>query len=141
MAAFARAGVLVHAYLMYGYPTQTAQETVDALELVRQLFAAGFLDSAYWHRFALTAHSPAFRQADVLGIRILDPGQTTFSRNEIPFSEPTGEDPAPFAPGLRRAVYNFIHGQGLHADVRGWFEFPVPRARISRSFVRAATHP
>jgi hypothetical protein len=138
MAAFARAGVLVHAYLMYGYPTQTAQETVDALELVRQLFAAGFLDSAYWHRFALTAHSPAFRQADVLGIRIFDPGQTTFSRNEIPFSEPTGEDPAPFAPGLRRAVYNFMHGQGWRADVRGWFEFHVPRPRLARSFVRTA---
>jgi hypothetical protein len=137
MAAFARAGVLVHAYLMYGYPTQTAQETVDALELVRQLFAAGFLDSAYWHRFALTAHSPAFRQADGLGIRILDPGQTTFSRNEIPFSEPAGEDPAPFAPGLRRAVYNFMHGQGWRADVRGWFDFPVPRPRLARSFVRA----
>jgi hypothetical protein len=138
MAAFARAGVLVHGYLMYGYPTQTAQETVDALELVRQLFAAGFLDSAYWHRFALTAHSPAFRQADVLGIRIFDPGQTTFSRNEIPFSEPTGEDPAPFAPGLRRAVYNFMHGQGWRADVRGWFEFPVPRPRLARGFVRTA---
>ena len=138
MAAFARAGVLVHAYLMYGYPTQTAQETVDALELVRQLFAARFLHSAYWHRFALTVHSPAFREADQLGIQILDPQPTTFSRNEIGFSEPAGEDPAPLAPGLRRAVYNFMHGQGLQADVRSWFGFPVPRARLSRSFVRAA---
>ncbi|MGA9656235.1 MAG: B12-binding domain-containing radical SAM protein [Polyangia bacterium] len=139
MAAFARAGVLVHAYLMYGYPTQTAQETVDALELVRQLFAAGFLHSAYWHRFALTVHSPAFRQADKLGIRIIAPGHMTFSRNEIPFAEPTGEDPAPFAPGLRRAVYNFMHGQGLRADVRSWFDFPVPRARLARGFVHTAT--
>ena len=99
MAAFARAGVLVHAYLMYGYPTQTAQETVDALELVRQLFAADFLHSAYWHRFALTVHSPAFRQADELGIRILETRPTTFAQNEISFSEPRGEDPEPFAPG------------------------------------------
>lgn len=138
MAAFARADVLVHAYLMYGYPTQTAQETVDALELVRQLFAAGFLHSAYWHRFALTIHSPAFRQADKLGIRILAPPHVTFSQNEIPFSEPAGDAPAAFAAGLRRAVYNFMHGQGLHADVRSWFGFPVPRATLARSFVRAA---
>jgi hypothetical protein len=130
--------VLVHAYLMYGYPTQTAQETVDALELVRQLFAAGCLHSAYWHRFALTVHSPALRQAGRLGIQILDPRAPTFSRNEIPFVEPAGEDPAAFAPGLRRAVYNFMHGQGLRADVRSWFGFPVPRARLARSFVRAA---
>jgi hypothetical protein len=139
MAAFARAGVLVHAYLMYGYPTQTAQETVDALELIRQLFAAGFLHSAYWHRFALTVHSPAFRQVDQLGIRILDRQPSSFSRNEIPFAESAGEDPAPFAPGLRRALYNFMHGAGLHADVRSWFGFPVPRARLTRSFVRAAS--
>ncbi|HJX65447.1 MAG TPA: B12-binding domain-containing radical SAM protein [Polyangia bacterium] len=139
MAAFARAGVLVHAYLMYGYPTQTAQETVDALELVRQLFAAGFLDSAYWHRFALTVHSPAFRQADQLGIRILDTPPTSFARNEVPFCEPGGEDPTPFAAGLRRAVYNFMHGEGLRADVRSWFEFPVPRAGLARDFVRAAS--
>jgi hypothetical protein len=138
MAAFARAGVLVHAYLMYGYPTQTAQETVDALELVRQLFAAGFLHSAYWHRFALTVHSPAFRAADQLGIRILAARPTSFARNEIPFSEPSGEDPAPFAPGLLRAVYNFMHGAGLHADVRSWFAFPVPRPKLARGFVRAA---
>jgi len=138
MAAFARAGVLVHAYLMYGYPTQTAQETVDALELVRQLFAAGFLHSAYWHRFALTVHSPAFRQADQLGIRILDTPPTAFAQNEIPFCEPGGEDPAPFAAGLRRAVYNFMHGEGLRADVRSWFGFPVPRTALERGFVRAA---
>jgi hypothetical protein len=139
MAAFARAGVLVHAYLMYGYPTQTAQETVDALELVRQLFAAGFLDSAYWHRFALTVHSPAFRQANKLGIRILDTPPTNFARNEVPFCEPGGEDPAPRAAGLRRAVYNFMHGVGLRADVRSWFDLPVPRPKLARSFVRAAT--
>jgi hypothetical protein len=139
MAAFARAGVLVHAYLMYGYPTQTAQETVDALELVRQLFVAGLLHSAYWHRFALTVHSPAFRQADRLGISIPDPRHSTFARNEISFSEPGGEDPAPFAAGLLRAVYNFMHGQGLRADVRSWFEFSVPRSRLDRDFVRTIT--
>jgi hypothetical protein len=136
MAAFARAGVLVHAYLMYGYPTQTAQETADALELVRQLFAAGFLHSAYWHRFALTVHSPAFRDAETLGLQILD-SQSNFAHNEIAFVEPAGEDPAKFAPGLIRAVYNFMHGQALRADVRSWFEFPVPRARLARNFVRA----
>jgi hypothetical protein len=31
--------VLVHAYLMYGFPAETEQETVDLLEHVRQLFA------------------------------------------------------------------------------------------------------
>ena len=55
---FTQSGILVHAYLMYGYPTQTIQETVDSLEMVRQLFEAGILQSGFWHQFALTAHSP-----------------------------------------------------------------------------------
>ncbi|MFW6365981.1 MAG: B12-binding domain-containing radical SAM protein, partial [Spirochaetota bacterium] len=51
---FSQAGVMVHAYLMYAFPTETAAETVTALEIIRQLFAAGCIDSAYWHRFSLT---------------------------------------------------------------------------------------
>jgi hypothetical protein len=127
MRAIAEAGILVHAYLMYGYPTQTAQETVDALEFVRGLFASGSVHSAYWHRFALTAHSPAFRDQSKLRLRILDAREAAFSRNEIPFDEPGRPDPAAFGEGLRRAVYNFMHGVGLDSDVRTWFDFPVPR--------------
>jgi hypothetical protein len=133
--ALSNAGILVHAYLMYGYPTQTAQETIDALDYVRGLFASGCLHSAYWHRFALTAHSPAFRDADKLRLRILDNRGTGFSRNEIPFDEPGREDPGRFADGLRRAVYNFMHGVGLDLDVRTWFDFPVPRPSSRSSAV------
>src|SRR5690606_41040208 len=50
---FKDAGIFVHAYLMYGFPTQTMQETIDSLEVVRQLFKKNYLSSAYWHRFAL----------------------------------------------------------------------------------------
>jgi hypothetical protein len=55
---FTEAGIMVHAYLMYGFPTQTMQETIDSLEMVRQLFKTGVLQSAFWHQFAMTAHSP-----------------------------------------------------------------------------------
>jgi hypothetical protein len=55
---FTEAGIMVHAYLMYGFPTQTEQETIDSLEMVRQLFEAGILQSAFWHLFTMTAHSP-----------------------------------------------------------------------------------
>ncbi len=50
---FTEAGIMVHAYLMYGYPTQTIQETIDSLEMVRQLFEAGVLQSGFWHQFAI----------------------------------------------------------------------------------------
>jgi radical SAM superfamily enzyme YgiQ (UPF0313 family) len=129
MRAFAEAGILVHAYLMYGYPTQTAQEIVDALDFVRRLFARGHLHSAYWHRFALTLHAPAFRDREKLRLRILDDRRGAFARNEVPFAEPGRPDPPGYGEGLRRAVYNFMHGVGLDADVRSWFDFPMPRPR------------
>jgi hypothetical protein len=132
MRALSEAGILVHAYLIYGYPSQTAQETIDALELVRGLFARGWLHSAYWHRFALTLHSPAFRDRKKLRLRILDDRRGAFARNEVPFDEPGRRDPGIYADGLHRAVYNFMHGVGLDLDVRSWFDFPVPRPSRAR---------
>ena len=35
-----------------------------------------------------------------------------------------------FGPGLRKAVYNYMHGAGLDLDVSEWFDFKVPRARV-----------
>lgn len=133
--AFADAGILVHAYLMYGFPTQTAQETVDALERVRQLFAAGRIQSAYWHRFALTVHSPIARDPKRFGLRLLPAPRARFAQNEIPFMDPKGCDHARFGPGLRKAVYNFMHGVGLDEDVRAWFDFEVPKARVRRGWI------
>ncbi len=42
---FTNAGIMVHAYLMYGFPGQTMQETIDSLEIVRQFFKEGILYS------------------------------------------------------------------------------------------------
>jgi radical SAM superfamily enzyme YgiQ (UPF0313 family) len=134
--AFTDAGVMVHAYLMYGFPTETAQETVDALERVRQLFAEGCIQSAFWHRFAATAHSPIGREPGVYGIRLARapavPAPRMFARNELPFVDPTGCDHERFGPGLRRALYNFMHGVGLDEDVRRWFAPEAARPASSR---------
>lgn len=115
---FTEAGIMVHAYLMYGFPTQTMQESVNALELVRQLFAAGCLQSAYWHRFALTVHSPAYEQRKQLGLRLGRNWKGPFARNEVPFTDATGVDHDAIGLGLRKALYNFMHGLGLEEDVR-----------------------
>jgi len=90
--AFSDAGIMVHAYLMYGFPTETAQDTIDALERVRQLFAAGCIQSAYWHRFAATAHSPVGLHPEEYGITLRPPHNVTFARNDIEFDDPVGTD-------------------------------------------------
>lgn len=136
LRAFAGAGVLTHAYLMYGFPTQTAQETVDALETVRQLFAAGWLHSAYWHRFALSVHSRMHRDPSRYGIRIPPAGPAPFARNEAAFLEDDAADAARLGDGLRRATFNYLRGAGVEDDVRRWFELPVPHPRLARDAVR-----
>ena len=136
--AFTEAGVMVHAYLMYGFPTQTAQETMDALERVRQLFAAGCIQSAYWHRFSVTAHSPIGRDPAKFGIRILPEPLVSFARNDLAFEDPTGVDHDTLGVGLRKALYNYMHGLGMDSDVRFWFESKVPAARVPHDLIDRA---
>ena len=127
--AFSDAGILVHAYLMYGFPTQTAQDTVDALEYVRQLFAAGCIHSGFFHRFTCTVHSPIAKHPEQYGVTLAAPLQATFANNDINFTDATGVDHDMFGAALRKALYNYMHGVGLDVDVREWFE---PRASVRR---------
>ncbi|MEZ4363959.1 MAG: radical SAM protein [Kofleriaceae bacterium] len=139
--AFADAGVLVHAYLMYGFPSETTQETVDSLELVRQLFAEGCVQSAYWHRFAATVHSPVGQQPELFGIRLRPAPPDAFARNDVAFEDPTRCDHDALGVGLRRALYNFMHGVGLDEDVRVWFTPTGGRSRRGGPRVPAASVP
>ncbi len=142
---FADAGVLVPAYLMYGFPTQTVQDTVDALEYVRQLFENGCIHSGFFHRFVCTVHSPVGQDPEAYGVQLLPLPEGTFARNDVGFIDPTpmpaGVDHDLLGQGLKKAIYNFMHGVGLEADVREWFELPrgvcpkptVKRDRITRA--------
>ena len=136
--AFADAGILVHAYLMYGFPSQTVPETVDALETVRQLFEEGCLHSGYFHRFACTVHSPVGRHPDKFGVELLPLPPAPFAKNDVGIVDPASGDLDMLGRGLRKALYNFMHGVGLDADVRGWFDVPVPRPKLKRGFIARA---
>ena len=140
-----KAGILVHAYLMYGFPTQTLQDTVDALEYVRQLFENGCIHSGFFHRFVCTVHSPVGQNPAAYGVELIPLPPGHFARNDIGFIDPTpmppGVDHDRLGEGLKKAIYNFMHGVGLDQDVRGWFELPkgvcpkptVKRDRIARA--------
>jgi radical SAM superfamily enzyme YgiQ (UPF0313 family) len=130
-AAFSGAGILVHAYLMTGFPTQTLQETVDGLEFVRQCFEGGVIQSAFWHRFALTAHSSMAREPARYGIQLLPRPAGGFACNEIPFEEPGAPDPVELEACLRRATYNFMHGVCLDQPVHKWFPGRAPKTRLA----------
>ena len=135
---FADAGILVHAYLMYGFPTQTVQDTVDALEFVLQLFAAGCIQSGFFHRFACTVHSPVGQRPQDYGVTLLPLPPGGFAKNDIAFIDPTGVDHDVLGVALKKALYNYMHGIGLEDDVRQWFKGTVPRTRVARHRIERA---
>ncbi len=136
--AFTDAGILVHAYLMYGFPTQTVQDTVDALEYVRQLFAAGCIQSGFFHRFACTVHSPVGQHPERFGITLKPLPPVSFAKNDVGFVDPSGVDHDALGIALNKALYNYMHGLGLDQDVRSWFSGRVPRSQVPRNFIARA---
>ena len=136
--AFSDAGILVHAYLMYGFPTQGLSDTVDSLEYVRQLFLEGCIQSGYFHRFACTVHSPVGRNPEEYGITLKPLPLGGFANNDVEFIDPTGVDHEALGQGLNKALYNYMYGIGLDANVRTWFDIPVPKTKVPKDFVARA---
>ena len=135
---FSDAGILVHAYLMYGCPTQTVQDTVDALEYVRQLFEAGCIQSGFFHRFACTVHSPVGKNPAEYGVKLVPLPEGQFAKNDIAFIDPTGTDHDALGVGLNKALYNYMHGIGLDQNVRSWFDVKVPKTKVPPDFIARA---
>nr|WP_213019483.1 radical SAM protein [Hymenobacter sp. BT559] len=135
---FTEAGILVHAYLMYGFPTQTAQETVDSLEVVRQLFEAGIVQSGYWHRFSMTAHSPVGKNPAKYQVAAIGPEPGPFAWNDLWHDDPLGADHETFGPGLAKSLYNYMHGVALREPLSFWFDFKTPRPTVPRQLIQQA---
>jgi len=133
---FSEAGVMVHAYLMYGFPTQTEQETIDALEIVRQFFHEGLIQSAFWHMFTATIHSDVGRHPEKYQCRIIAHPAGSFANNDLLHEDRIGCDPHGYAQGLNKAMYNFMHGIGTDLSVKAWFDFHVPASSIKKNQVK-----
>jgi radical SAM superfamily enzyme YgiQ (UPF0313 family) len=135
---FTEAGIMVHAYLMYGYPTQTVQETIDSLEMVRQLFEAGVLQSGFWHQFAMTAHSPVGMHPEKFGVVKETEAIGTFANNDINYFDKTGIDHNKFSFGLKKSLFNFMHGICFDYKLQDWFDFKIPKTTIPSDFIERA---
>jgi len=136
LRAFSGAGIMAHAYLMYALPGQTREDTVRSLDFVRGLFARGLIQSAYWHRFSLTAHSVFGNNPAAYGLRMRGPrghgehegrrerggpGKKVFALNDLAFDDFSGVDHDGFGAVLNRATYNFMHGAGFEKTAEEWF--------------------
>lgn len=132
------AGIMVHAYLMYGFPTQTVQETIDSLEMVRQMFETGVLQSAFWHLFTMTAHSPVGLDPAAYKVKKQTEEIGTFANNDIQHEDPTGANHELFGYGLKKALFNYMHGTCFDFPLHKWFDFKVPATTIANDYIQNA---
>ena len=137
---FSESGIMVHAYLMYGFPTQTVQEMVDSLEMVRQLFETGVLQSAFWHLFTMTAHSPVGLSPEKYKVRKVNEAIGTFANNDIEHVDLTGANHEIFGFGLKKALLNFMHGACFDLPLQKWFEFKIPKTTIAADYILKAVN-
>jgi radical SAM superfamily enzyme YgiQ (UPF0313 family) len=122
LVAMKRAGLLVHAYLIYGYPGQKERDVVDSAEAVRQLFASGLVDSAFWHRFILGRHSRMYAEWKAgtrPSLRPIDPGGT-FADNDLGFEGENLFDR--FSAPLESALDAWMEGSELDRPAASWFK-------------------
>lgn len=132
--SFTEAGIMVHAYLMYGYPTQTEQETVDSLEMVRQMFEMGILQSGFWHQFSMTTHSPVGKNPEEFGVTPVIK-EISFANNDIEFTDRTNIDHSKFAYGLKKSLFNYMHGINFEVPLQDWFDFKIPKTGIHPDYI------
>ncbi|BDD11401.1 radical SAM protein (plasmid) [Fulvitalea axinellae] len=135
---FTQAGIMVHAYLMYGFPTQTEQETVDSLEIVRQLFEHNVIQSGFWHQFAMTAHSPVGKNPEEYGVHRSGPEFEGFAENDLYHEDPEGCEHEQYGPGLSKAIFNYMHGMCTDWPVYEWFEFDTPDTTVVPDVIEQA---
>lgn len=132
---FTEAGIMVHAYLMYGFATQTAQETIDSLEMVRQMFQTGIMQSAFWHQFAMTAHSPVGMNPEKYKVKRAKEVDILFADNDVEHIDETGADHESFSFGLKKSLFNYMQGLCIDDPLSKWFEMKVPKTTVAADHI------
>lgn len=132
---FTESGIMVHAYLMYGFPTQTAQETIDSLEMVRQMFEVGIMQSGFWHQFAMTAHSPVGLNPESFDVINLSKEIGAFANNDLVHQEKSGAVHDKFSFGLKKSLFNYMHNLCFDYPLQEWFEFKVPKTKVAPDYI------
>lgn len=129
-------GIMVHAYLMYGFPTQTLQETVDALDIVRQMFEEGLIQSAFWHRYTMTVHSETGCSPQNFGAVRKSCENAPFANNGVEHTTETDiTDYRKIGDILYRATYNYMHGNGYDIPLKNWFESKSIHPTVAPDFI------
>ncbi|EKB47610.1 hypothetical protein B879_03769 [Cecembia lonarensis LW9] len=103
--------------------------------MVRQLFANEVLQSGFWHLFAMTAHAPIGLDPKAYQVIKTGPEPGLFADNDLSHEDPMGTDHERFSAGLKKALFNYMHGICLDFPLQEWFDFRVPKTSVSPHFI------
>ena len=139
--AFKESGILIHAYMIFGYYGESEQDIINSMETLRQFFEAGLLDSCFWHKFVLTRHSRLYDEWQKGMHKNLKPYENKnsgiFAKNGIHFE---GEEAyEKYSEGLNQSLQNWMHGKGINKSVNKWFQFKTKEPTVSKNLVADAT--
>lgn len=137
LCGFKEAGILVHAYMIFGFYDETEQGLIDSIETLRQLFLFGLIDSAFWHKFTLTRHSTLYKKWQEGKCKDLKPviknQKNLFANNDIHFQDEHKSNK--YSAPLHQALNNWMHGQNLQKKVTSYFPFKMPKPSINEDFI------
>ena len=139
--AFKEAGILVHAYMIYGYWWETPQDLINSMETLRQFYENGLLDSCFWHKFVLTRHSRVYKEwqeGKIPELKPIDPQEKKnaplFAKNGLHFD---GEKKSEkYGNALDFSLNQWMHGEDIEKPIQKWFDFSVPKATVSKDFIK-----
>ena len=136
--AFKEAGVLVHAYMIFGYWFEKPLDLMDSMETLRQFYANGLLDSCFWHKFVLTRHSRVYDEWK----KGLHPELKVLAEKNIPLFAKNGlhfegeKSSEKYAQALEFSLDEWMHGRNLEKPVYKWFGFNVPKPDVGPDFIQ-----
>ena len=59
----------------------------------------------------------------------------TFANNDINYTDSTGIDHDKFSFGLKKSLFNFMHGICFDYELQDWFDFKIPKTKITPDFI------
>jgi hypothetical protein len=145
-AAFKEAGILTHAYLIYGYWDESPQELIDSVEILRQLFTQGLIDSAFWHKFVLTRHSRIYAEFQKGKHPDLTPAERStasdsgsrestsdFADNDLAFQDEAKSER--YTQTLDAILARWMNEEDLDIPVQEFFPFKMPPPAVSEHLI------
>jgi hypothetical protein len=83
----------------------------------------------------MTAHSPVGIDPGKFNVSKVSETTGSFANNDLEHIDSIGGDHERFSYGLKKSLFNYMHGIGLDEPLQKWFDFKVPRTTVQPDYI------